>query len=60
MKNMTMLFVSFLLLFIMQPVSAQEAAAPNISRMSVRGVTVDLQQFRGDKNVLVLFYRMHT
>ena len=60
MKNAKMLLVLFLLLFTMRSVSAQEVAAPNISGMSVRGATVDLKQFRGDKNVLVLFYRMHT
>lgn len=38
---------------------AQDIPAPNISGMAVQGMTVNLDYFRGDKNVLVVFYRMH-
>ena len=41
------------------PSTAQDIPAPNISGMSVQGVTVNLNYFRGDKNVLIVFYRMH-
>ncbi len=41
------------------PVMAQDFPAPNISGMSVQGMTVNLNYFRGDKNVLIIFYRMH-
>lgn len=40
-------------------VMAQDIPAPNISGMAVQGMTVNLNYFRGDKNVLVVFYRMH-
>ena len=38
---------------------AQDLPAPNISGMAVQGMTVNLNYFREDKNVLVVFYRMH-
>jgi hypothetical protein len=38
---------------------AQDVPAPNISGMAVQGMTVNLNYFRDDKNVLVVFYRMH-
>ena len=41
------------------PAIGQDIPAPNISGMSVQGVTVNLTYFRGDKNALVVFYRMH-
>ncbi len=42
------------------PAMAQDAPpAPNISGMAVQGMMFDLNNFRGDKNVLVVFYRMH-
>ena len=40
--------------------SSQEMPAPNISGMSVQGGEVSLSEFKGDKNILVVFYRMHT
>ena len=40
--------------------SRQEVLAPNISGTSVQGSEVDLNDFKGNKNVLVVFYRMHT
>ncbi len=40
--------------------SSQEVAPPNISGTSVQGSEVDLNEFKGEKNVLVVFYRMHT
>jgi len=49
--------VLFVLMVI--PAMAQDIPAPNISGMSVQGVTVNLNYFRGDKNVLIVFYRMH-
>ena len=41
-------------------VSSQEILAPNVSGTSVQGGEVDLSEFKGAKNVLVVFYRMHT
>jgi len=41
------------------PAVAQDIPAPNISGMAAQGVSVNLNFFRGDKNVLVVFYRMH-
>jgi hypothetical protein len=38
---------------------AQAVPAPNISGMAVQGMTVNMNYFRDDKNVLVVFYRMH-
>jgi peroxiredoxin len=34
--------------------------APNIIGTSIQGDAVNLTDFEGDKNVLVVFYRMHT
>ena len=41
-------------------VLAQDRQAPGISGMAVQGVSVNLDYFQGDKNVLVVFYRMHS
>ena len=41
------------------PAIAQDIPAPNISGMAVQGMTVNLNYFRDDKNVLIVFYRMH-
>jgi hypothetical protein len=60
MKTATYLLATLVLLLATAPTwSAQEVPAPNISGMAVQGVTVNLNYFRGDKNVLVVFYRMH-
>ena len=40
--------------------SRQEVLAQNISGTSVQSSEVDLNDFKGNKNVLVVFYRMHT
>ena len=40
--------------------SSQETPAPNIAGTSVQGAEVDLSEFKGQKNVLAVFYRMHT
>lgn len=54
------LIVFCLLVAVAFPVVAQDREAPNISGMAVQGVSVNLDYFEGDKNVLVVFYRMHT
>jgi len=56
-KNCSIAAIMFVLMAL--PGVAQDIAAPNISGMSVQGMTVNLNYFRGDKNVLVVFYRMH-
>ena len=60
MKLTRYLAVPFFLLCTASFAAAQEFLAPNISGVSVQGSEVDLKDFRGDKNVLVVFYRMHT
>ena len=40
------------------PAGAQDRPAPEITGMAVQGVSVNLEYFKGDKNVLVVFYRM--
>ena len=60
MKLTMYLTVSVFLLFTALSASSQENAAPNISGTSVQGTEVDLNEFKGEKNVLVVFYRMHT
>ncbi len=42
------------------PAAAQEREAPGITGMAVQGTSVNLEYFKGEKNVLVIFYRMHT
>ena len=54
------LIIFCLLLAVVVPAVAQDREAPNISGMAVQGVTVNLEYFEGEKNVLVVFYRMHT
>ncbi len=54
------LAVPALLLFTALSASSQENPAPNISGTSVQGTEVDLNEFKGETNVLVVFYRMHT
>lgn len=38
---------------------AEDVEAPNVTGMAVQGISVDLEYFRGDKNVLLVFYRMY-
>jgi hypothetical protein len=58
--KLTHLVLSVFIVFMASSASAQETAAPNISSTSVQGSRVDLNEFKGEKNVLVVFYRMHT
>ncbi len=60
MKLTTYLAVPVFILFTALSASSQETSAPNISGTSVQGSQVDLNEFNGEKNVLVVFYRMHT
>jgi len=53
------IFLLFILITAL-PASPQEVVAPSITGTSVQGSEVDLNDFKGDKNVLVVFYRMHT
>ena len=59
MRTSSLLVVLIGLLAVL-PASAQLRDAPNITGMAVQGVTVDLERFEGDRNVVVVFYRMHT
>lgn len=38
---------------------SEDVEAPNVTGMAVQGISVDLEYFRGDKNVLLVFYRMY-
>ena len=60
MKLATYLAVPVIILFTALSASSQETSAPNVSGTSVQGSEVDLTEFNGEKNVLVVFYRMHT
>ncbi len=60
MKLTTYLAVPVFILFTALSASSQKTSAPNISGTSVQGSQVDLNEFNGEKNVLVVFYRMHT
>jgi hypothetical protein len=59
MRKTTMLGVAAFLLLAGGQALAQDVPAPNISGMAVQGMTVNLNYFQEDKNVLVVFYRMH-
>ena len=48
------------LLVVSGTAAAQEVPAPNIIGTSIQGDAVNLADFEGDTNVLVVFYRMHT
>ncbi len=52
--------IACLLVLVAIPGGAQDREAPNITGMAVQGVSINLEYFEGDKNVLVVFYRMHT
>ena len=61
MKITRYLLITCLFVLAAIPAAAQvQGEAPNISGMAVQGVSVNLDYFKGDKNVLVVFYRMHT
>ena len=60
MKLQTYLAVSVIFLFTALSASSQENPAPNISGTSVQGTEFNLTELKGEKNVLVVFYRMHT
>ena len=60
MKVTMYLAVPVFILFTACSASSQETSAPNISGTSVQGDQVDLHEFNGEKNVLLVFYRMHT
>ena len=51
---------AIVLLVVSGTAAAQEVPAPNIIGTSIQGDAVNLADFEGDKNVLVVFYRMHT
>ncbi len=59
-KTIRYLVITCFLVMLAIPAAAQEREAPNITGMAVQGVTVNLEYFEGDKNVLVVFYRMHS
>ena len=60
MKLTTYLAVPVFILCTAFSASSQGTSAPNVSGTSVQGSDVDLNEFNGQKNVLVVFYRMHT
>ena len=60
MKLIMYLAVPVVILFTAFSASSQETSAPNVSGTSVQGSEVDLNEFNGEKNVLLVFYRMHT
>jgi peroxiredoxin len=60
MKMSRCFLIACLLAFLAIPATAQDREAPNITGMAVQGVSVNLEYFEGEKNVLVVFYRMHT
>ncbi len=60
MKILRITMVLVLTLAGLLPAAAQEREAPGITGMAVQGTSVNLEYFKGEKNVLVIFYRMHT
>lgn len=60
MKAIQYLLAAVVLLTATGQASAQNAPAPNITGTSIQGAAVNLAGFQGQKNVLVVFYRMHT
>ena len=56
----TALAVGAFLLAAALPALSQETRGPNISGKSVQASRVDLDALRGEKNVLLVFYRMHS
>ena len=58
MKTTGCLFV-LLFIFSVIPASLQETVAPDISGISIQGSDISLGAFKDQKNVLVVFYRMH-
>lgn len=60
MKAIRYAVVATLALSLASLASAQNLPAPNITGTSIQGARIDLSSFKGQKNVLVVFYRMHT
>jgi peroxiredoxin len=60
MKAIPYLVGAALVLSMTSIASSQNASAPNITGTSIQGSAIDLASFKGQKNVLVVFYRMHT
>ncbi len=60
MKTAKWLMVLLVLVLAPLPASSQQMPAPDITGTSVQGTAVDLGAFKGDKNVVVVFYRMHS
>ncbi len=60
MKTAKWLMVLLVLVLASLPASSQQMPAPDITGTSVQGMAVDLGAFKGDKNVVVVFYRMHS
>ncbi len=59
MKPYRIAFVVLLALLVAGPAVAQERVAPNITGMAVQGTSVNLEYYKGEKNILIVFYRMH-
>jgi len=60
---MKILRITLIVVLALAPVlfaTAQDRKAPGISGMAVQGMSFNLEYFKGDKNVLVIFYRTHT
>ena len=60
MKISRYVFIALLVVLVGMPAFAQDREAPNITGMAVQGSSINLDYFKGDKNVLVVFYRMHS
>ena len=60
MKILRITLVVVLALVAVLPAAAQEREAPGITGMAVQGTSVNLEYFKGEKNVVVIFYRMHS
>ncbi len=60
MKILRITLVVVLALAAVLPAPAQQREAPGITGMAVQGTSVNLEYFKGEKSVLVIFYRMHT
>ncbi len=60
MKRVASMAVLAFLAFTALAAASQDAPAPNVTGKSVQGGQVDVSAFKGEKNVLLVFYRMHT
>ena len=51
--------LALILILAIQNQPQNQPAAPRLAGFAVQGMTINLENFKGKQNVIVLFYRTH-